>query len=1507
MTPMSNAAFILDPQQSLAGDVMERLRRAANAAASWAVVPRPSTSCAFLNRVRAARSRLKQLETLLAHLSTPRPKDDPRLAASNSVIADLRASLRLLRATITTIYDRPRRITQLPRIVLAERKDEPRVTAVANAYLRAVDGEFSIPTFHAFVRVLQEREQLTVDELLEASALLKYGLLESLLDLAESQLSSPESMTGSAFTVRLRSLRAIGNLDWEVLIEPLIAFDSLLLQDPAGVYGRMDSESRWLYRKRVAFIGRRSDCTESEVAKAALDLAQGGQARAASDAGMRSRMIHVGYYIVDKGFPLLAARVGFHPPFAWRVRQFILGRADDFYITGILLFTIFLIAAALFPVVPVVSRFIPLLIAIAVLLVPAMHAAVELINNVITSFFDPTPLPKLDFSKGIPADCATLVTVPSLLLNEKQVRELVNDLEVRFLGNRDPNLHYALLTDLPDSVSKPRENDTSSLVDLASKLIGELDSKYRTQKNGRFMFLHRRRIFNTRQGVWMGWERKRGKLLDLNKLLCGEFDAFPIKAGGVEVLRQIRYVLTLDSDTQLPRGAAARLTGAIAHPLNRAVIDPRLRIVTMGYGILQPRVGVTVGSTARSRLAAIYSGQTGFDMYTGAVSDAYQDLFGEGIFAGKGIYEVATLHAVLNHRFPRNALLSHDLIEGAYARAGLVTDIEVVDDYPSHYSAYSRRQHRWLRGDWQIAQWIFSRVPDEDGRWGPNPISDISRWKIFDNMRRSLVDPSLLILFVAGWLGLPGGPLYWTIVPLILLIFPALVQLGFSAGRTLANGHVGPIGGALAGFWRAAFIALLHLVFLAQMTFLTFDAIVRSLIRGFITGERLLEWETAAQAEHRSESRSAVDRYLGVMPLVAAGLAVLVWFAAPQRDAIFCAAPILLLWALASPVTAWLDRPPREMRRLECDDRDFLLLQGLRIWRYFAEFGTERHNYLVPDNVQEYEFHEAPRISPTNIGLLLNARQAACELGFLTTPEFVSLTHRSLATIARLDKFRGHLYNWYDTHTLQTLGGAPSGAPFVSSVDSGNFVASLYTLHAGVQELARRPLVVPQLFAGLRAHWRLLHNGRHTPAAIARLRVPGASAPLSAWTAWLPAAQAALAEVDGSQSDESRSAWWLGETRRRVDAILKLLHDFLPWTQPEYEPLRAVPQLGLDEKAGAMTVHDALLYAESLDARMARAWVELAENPALGELGERLREALPAAARNLRDLAASLRVIAQDAERFAEETEFDFLANPERQVLSIGYDAGTRRIMESCYDMLASEARIATFLAIARGDLPQQSWFKLSRDHAYAYGRFLLLSWTGTMFEYLMPALWMRSYPNTLVARTQAACVAVQRAFAAGLNIPWGISESGYAQRDDAGNYSYKAFGVPRAALSLEATAGPVISPYSTFLALGADADEAVANLRRMVALGWLGPYGFYEAADYIESPRTPVLVREWMAHHQGMSLLSLTNVLCDNVIQHWFHLNPLVQSVERILHEVPVSKSILRSQLYELAPVRAE
>jgi len=1490
---MTTTATTFDSQSAPPPGIRDALNRAAALAASWDIDQRPSRPSAFSHRIATAREGVLQLEKNLPAIVENADQNDPRIPA----LLELRNSPRVLRAAGTAIELKQRDRLELPRVIDGSR-NEPRIAALASAYLHAVHGEADGVTFSAFVRAFQTYEPLILAEIWQLPAFLHFAILEDLIKVTDELLSgSPRS--GAPILRLLASMRAVSNTEWTSVLEPLIVFDAILRRDPTGTYARMDFESRESCRQRVAFIARHSDCTESQVAEQALELAREASWRSYKDPRILARCSHIGYFLINKGLPMLTDRVGFHAPISYRIRAAIRANADDFYITGIAVITIFFIAAALFPLLPNFPVIGKLAVTFVLMIMPAMQCVVELMNNSVTAIFDPESLPKMDFGDRIPDDCATLVVVPTLLLNERQIRDLVNELEVRFLANRDPNLHFALLSDLPDSVNKPHDNDSSPLVSLAQQLIKDLNVRYNSPGHGGFLLLHRHRIFNVRQGVWMGWERKRGKLLDLNKLLVGEYDAFPIKAGRLEALHTVRYILTLDSDTQLPAGSAARMIGAIAHPLNQAIIDPKLRIVVEGYGILQPRVGVSVSSASRSRLANLYSGQSGLDIYTLAVSDAYQDLYGEGIFTGKGIYEVSVLHSVLNRRFPRNSLLSHDLIEGAYARAGLVTDIEVIDDYPSHYSAYTRRKHRWVRGDWQIAQWMFARVPDESNRKVPNPISVASRWKIFDNLRRSLVEPFTFILFVAGWLWLPGGPVYWTIILLVLFLFPTIVQFAFALGRAAASNQEGAVGQALEGSGHAALVSLLNLAFLPHQALLVLDAVIRSLIRRFITGERLLEWETAAQSETQARKVTTVDRYLALVPFIACGLAILLFFVSHHRIALLVASPILLLWCMATVLTAWLNCPPRAARKLGAHDRNLLLCHALRIWRYFHEFGTDRHSFLIPDNVEEQGKEEAARVSPTNIGLLLNARQAAVEFGFLTLPEFASLTQSSLATIARLEKFRGHLFNWYDTRT-----GVPLDVnPFVSSVDSGNFVASLFSLHAGTKALLHRPLLSRALFTGLRSHWELIQHEGKLPAPLARLAPPAATASIADWLAWLHSAATAF---DSAPAPSYRDPWWYSETRHRIDAILHLVRDYVPWCDPRFEPLRQVPEFGINAGTDQLSVDWAIGFAEQLDKKLSHA--QRVSN-GRQSLAEQLGQALPPAVARLRTLSQALKSIAHQSEKFVAGTEFAFLVSPVRRLLSIGYDVRNLKLHSACYDMLASEARLATFIAIARGDLAHKSWFRLGRQYSYAFGTPVLMSWTGTMFEYMMPTLWMRNLPNTLLSSTQAACVRVQQEFARTVGIPWGISESGTAKRDDSGHYAYQAFGIPQIAASWEATAGPVVSPYSTFLALEVDTVETLHNLRRMASAGWQGAYGFYEAVDYSTSVPNGEIVREWMAHHQGMSILAILNCLNGGTMQQWFHSNTLVQSAELLLHEIPRSKALLRAMRNDFAfvPPRAE
>jgi len=801
-----------------------------------------------------------------------------------------------------------------------------------------------------------------------------------------------------------------------------------------------------------------------DVARTTLSLAREAQKRQSSDPRITLRESHVGYYLVGDGRDLLCERVAYHATAGERARTWLRRHPDEFLLVGVAVLTLVIVTGVLWLLTPPETPLQIVLLSMLMLLLPSSQAAVQLMNYLTTNLLTPTTLPKLDFSQGVPNHCATLVAIPTLLLNEAQVHHLIEELEVRYLGNHDRNIHFAIVSDLPDS-HEPTPED-NELVTLCSSLITELNERYSAKKSGTFFHLHRHRVYNPREKGWMGWERKRGKLLDLNQLLRGKFDSFPVKIGDLSILPTIRFVITLDSDTELPRGSAHHMIGALAHPLNQAIVDPEKNIVVAGYGILQPRVDISVQCTTKSRLAAIFAGETGLDPYTRAISDVYQDLYGEGSFTGKGIYEVDTMFRVLYGRFPRNSLLSHDLIEGAYARAGLTSDIAVIEDYPSHYSAYSRRKHRWLRGDWQIVQWLTDTVPDESGARVPNPISLVSRWKIFDNLRRSLVEPATFALLLYGWFVM-NHPVLWTFAAICILFVPAWVELLFGLTRAVVSGQMRVARDAFGNLFDSNFTVLLTLTLLAHQTLLSLDAVVRALVRRLVTRRRMLEWETAAEAE-LGKTRTAIDRYIDWMPFLAAALGVALWMTRPH--AIWAASPILLLWACSKPLAVWLnaspiERPPEITRK----DERLLRKSALHIWRYFAELSNEEQSWLVPDNVQEDPLKLAFSISPTNIGLLLNARQAANELGYISVPEMVDLTRKTLRTIERMRKYRGHLLNWYDTRTLEA-----KPPFFVSSVDSGNLVASLWTLRQGCRDCLRRPLISPRIAEGLQDHVRVL-------------------------------------------------------------------------------------------------------------------------------------------------------------------------------------------------------------------------------------------------------------------------------------------------------------------------------------------------------------------------------------------------------------------------------------------------
>lgn len=1393
----------------------------------------------------ASHKRCRALETALRRAAgtiesaIPRLRSDPPAAASSSDEARwLLQNHRLVRSALTAARGTLETNEELPQVRRENmREPVPRVYAAAAGFLCAVNYVFDPQAFSNYISGVQEHTPLTMKELWALQSMLMLALVEkaatvvrALVDAGPNSSAGLARESGVSLAALITSLRSVAEALSEQSIEEMSLIEGVLREDPSGAYSRMDRASRNQYRSVISEFARRSPCSEVDVAKAAIALSVLAKAEWNTEPRRAERHSHVGYYLLDdRGRAVLEHQIGYQPPLIAQIREALRRKPDAFYLLGLELVTFAIMAFVLNGL----GAQVPLIWALLLLLVPATESAIGAMNQLVAFLLPPRSLPKLDFSRGIPGECTTMVAVPTLLTGDSQVAQIVRDLELRYLGNQDRNLHFALLTDFPDSPQPPGERGT--LIELCSKLIDDLNQKYRTEDAGGFFLFHRDLVYNPTERTWMGWERKRGKLLDFNNLLRGRFDSFPVKVGDVSVLPSVRYVITLDSDTQLPRDSARRLVGTLAHPLNRAVIDPATNTVVEGYGILQPRIGISVRSANRSRLASIYSGQAGFDSYTRAVSDVYQDLMDEGSFTGKGIYEVDVFQRVLSDRFPLNTILSHDLIEGAYARAGLVSDIELVDDYPSHFSAYSRRRHRWVRGDWQIMRWLLPRVPDHSGRLVNNPISVVSKWKILDNLRRSLVEPATFVLLLAGWFFLPGGPAHWTLAVLALLLIPAYLRLALALVNLPRTAYLhGFVSDAAEAFVTDQVNVFLLLAFLAHQMLVTLDAIVRTVVRLTITRRRLLEWETAAEAETGTDRRTPVDFYLEMTPLVSTVVASLLIVTRPS--ALPMAAPILVVWASSGLLSRWLNRPLRPgTSEITREDEEFLRCTALRTWRFFRTFSDETAHWLVPDTVQEDPRIVIRHISPTNLGFLLNARIAAYEFGYIGLDELIAATEATLGTMRSMPRFRGHFFNWYHIGTLE-----PLEPKFVSTVDSGNLACCLWTLKQSCLQLAEGPAGESNLGEGIRDHVRIILGLAGSMAS-----EPGTST-----------------VVERLRTAADRLA--REETVDQIFNVRRALEEFQAKIAPD------------DGQFGEI-----------------RYWILEAESR-LSALRRQKSDDAPRLCRCLHRIAA-------ECDALVRQMDFSFLYRSDRKVLSIGYDFDRQKVDGSCYDLLASEARTAAFVAVAKGDIPQESWFYMGRSLALCHGQRTLLSWSGTMFEYLMPVLWMKSYPRTLLDQTMRAAVHCQRTAPKDKKIPWGISESACSRKNELGHYFYHAFGLRELALRPDLFSGTVISPYSSCLALAVHTGAAVHNLRQMQDLGWQGTYGFCEAADYpAPSPvksRQFELVHSWMAHHQGMILLAICNLLAGSAIQNLFHAEPMVAATERLLQErlpraVPVERT---------------
>ena len=1300
----------------------------------------------------------------------------------------------------------------------------------------------------------------------------------------------------------ISSLRFLAMMDWRKFVETMSVVDRRLREDPSGTYGQMDFATRDHYRHIAEQIARRGGLAEIAVAEKALQLAR----ERATETDLDDIAAHVGYYLIDDGRRLLEQALALRHGITAKLRSTARRIPLLAYTLPIALIVAFFTEGLILAAQPVASGRGLLWLVGALCVIAFSELGVALVNWAATLLATPRALPRLDYSKGIPSSARTLVVVPTMFGSVQTLQELVEALEVRFLANRDGNLKFALLSDFFDADQAVLPQD-EALLEAGRQEIESLNVRYASEHGDVFFLFHRPRVWNPREQVWMGQERKRGKLAALNAFLRDGVrdETFLSVVGNTEALGYVRYIITLDTDTQLPRDAARELVGTLAHPLNRASFDPTRRVVTRGYGILQPRVGISMSGQARSWYARLYGSEPGIDPYTRAVSDVYQDLFSEGSFVGKGIYDIDTFEAALAGRVPDNRILSHDLLEGCYARAGLVSDVQLYEDYPSRYAVDVKRRHRWIRGDWQLLPWLLPWVARADGRGERNPLSMLSRGKLVDNLRRSLVPAATTALLVLTWLLAPSAldALAWTLWVLSILVVPPLlasmIDLANRPPDLPLRAHTRQ---ALHATARNFSRAPLTLACLPYETWFSLDAIARTLWRMLLSRRRLLQWSPSSEVERTLGSGLlAALRTMWFAPAFAVAVAIAV--ASVQPGALVVAAPVLVLWALSPLMMWWLGRPRRRAAVvLSQPQLQFLGKLARRTWGFFETHVTATDHWLPPDNVQEHpSLMIARRTSPTNIGMALLADLAAYDFGYLPVGGVMTRTANTLATLDLLPRHRGHFYNWYDTETLQ-----PLPPHYVSSVDSGNLAGHLLTLRQGLLALVDAPLLPPTALAGLADTFAVLREARGDMAdgsvvdsdalgAFAQALAHAASSPPATLTDVARlldalAVRARAIEREVEREVEPAAAVAAAEIAHWSAALLRqclALHADLVWLAP-WLGLSGVADQSEVNQGDAVPVADAPL-PRGLPtlAQLADAVPMQAANAA--NVMNATQAALVTAVTRARERITELERLAHIAGQFAQ-MDYGFLYDPARHLLSIGYNVEEHRCDAGFYDLLASEARLCSFVAIAQSRLPQETWFALGRLLTEVDGDATLLSWSGSMFEYLMPQLVMPSYEGTLLEQTARNCVERQIEYGRQREVPWGISESGYHLVDARMTYQYRAFGVPGLGLKRGLAQDLVVAPYASMMALMVAPEAACENLQRLSEAGFVGRFGLYEAIDYT-SARLPrgqshAVIRSFMGHHQGMGLLSLAYLLREQPMQKRFMADPEFQATLLLLQE---------------------
>jgi cyclic beta-1,2-glucan synthetase len=1308
----------------------------------------------------------------------------------------------------------------------------------------------------------------------------------------------------------ITSLRRFSQMDWRDIFEALSLVEARLRTDPAGIYAQMDFASRDHYRHAIEETARNARADENQVTGKVLELA---------DAGTTPLTRHIGYYLLDEGRAELERQCRAVPKVRVRALRWARAHATGLYTGSIAWVTLLALSLLLFGMEHAGTPFGTMLLLGLLALLPASEIAVQSVNYVITRLMPPQFLPKMSYEAGIPDESRALVIVPMMLLTPQSIREQVELLEIRYLANPITNLCFGLLSDYSDAPQREMPDDVE-LLDVAVRGIEQLNARY---GEGRFFLFHRERQWSASEQRWIGWERKRGKLEHLNRFLMGEtgpdLDNL-LHVGEADALRGIGFVITLDADTQLPRETARRMVETLAHPLNRAHVSADGRRVERGYTIIQPMVSTSLPSATATLFSRIFTDAAGIDPYTHAISDVYQDLAGEGSYHGKGIYDLHAFHTVLSGRFPEAHLLSHDLIEGAHVRVGLASDIELLDFFPKDYLVYSGRQHRWTRGDWQIVDWLLPQVPTGTGERSANPLSLLSRWKIADNLRRSLLPAALVALLLTAWFLSPvAASAVSLFVAFVMFLPPLTTVFTHLTGRASLNGKVW-LDFATTLARCAIFTALLP-----HQAMTSLDAIGRVWYRRLVSHKLLLEWETAHEAHRNSKNRQRQFlTHMLWMTAVFIGLSVALALRSPAAE--HAAELYLGLWIVAPLLIGRLNSPlwDRSSLALTSDDRRLLRQVARQTWRFFQEFVCVESNWLPPDNYQEFIRHEvAQRTSPTNIGLSLLAPLIAHDFGYVVLDEVVDRTLATMQTLDKLERYQGHLLNWYDIQNLQPL--LPR---YVSMVDSGNLLGNLWAMEQGMEEVLSGPVITRKAFRGLEDTLALLRNmpamktfrGKPQEKSLIALEALAASTPqnLEHLVANIrlatPLTRLMSRAVGEHCAEDQACRYWAQQAEKQVKAWNEVVDRYLHWV----ELLAAPPEGGLlrfgpDAHEGRRLALSTIPSLQTLAAGNVtglRVFVGLqarVEELKLTEPACAWLQALADAAARAQWLAGERLSQANDAivrvRALADGMNMKFLYDTDRDLFFTGYNVADQRMDAGHYDLMASEARLGSFVAVARGEVPLEHWWALGRPYGSAFGERALLSWSGTMFEYLMPLLMTRSFDNSMLDRACKTAVDCQIAYGKQRNIPWGISEAAYSALDAHQIYQYQAFGVPGLGMKRGLEDDLVVAPYASALALAVEPVAAVRNLRRLDKMGMRRDYGFYESIDYSrqEGPagERGVIVYSYMSHHQGMILSAIDNVLNDDILQERFHRSPSVRATESLLYErIPPSPALIKSTI---------